>query len=514
MAITPYKPGTLQPFTELTVSVASSGITDVSLPKEGKENSLQDKINAVAREMEKRATNLGYGAGIALGRTLGNDVDQIKPKARNSLTFEPKVSEATPFLETYNKLFNSDTLYVLVVEADPGVDDTAAILQLLAATKKEGIKKVEVLGMIPCVGNAVLEQTTKNMLQILELTDNQPIPVFPGAIAPLAIENNATAIEEMAQAINTTHFYGYDGESDVGGWPSVTRSSQKTPGYKAAAFYILGASPETPVTLVSTSSLTELSKTFTELERQEAILKKVPGSFAKNIQAISIMGGCINPAVGCNAPFNVPNNQKNSEANFFFDAPAAKHVFDVCQKYKIPILLAPLDLTQEPGLMWTKQQVEALKRINNKVADQMARVSNVVPYIDALNFPEGSYPMHDLFATANFLFPQYFNVTRISAEIGDVGQVIVKSDVTEEEKNVYVLGMPPEKQRLFYGEALVQYENFGTNDKLSIGKIVAIVTSIVGSVALGVGGFLGWRKCKKIDQTKEQEKLLNADSDV
>lgn len=456
-------------FTHQTSSHTTVATSQSSLWSEEEEF---DPLQRVIEEMNRRATT-PFGFGVGIGRAIGTHSDQasddplsiekILKNVKREGVKKRAPSVTAPFSKYYSQLFPQHTLRVLYLELDPGVDDGAALLQLLAVWKSpstDGKKKIEIVGIVPCVGNAILSQTEKNTLQFLELTESQDIKVYPGAIAPLAIENNQTAIKEMNKQINATHFYGYDGEEDVGGWPKITMDLQKIPGYKFAATMISNSSSEAPLTLVSTSALTELSKTLIELERLDEIKDLPPGSFAKNINAISIMGGCINPKVGCNAPFNVPDYQKISEANFYFDSPAAQIVFTMCQKYGIPILLAPLDLTQQADLLWTKKQVNQLRQINNPTSNQMAKVTNVIPYIDALHFPNGTYPMHDLQAVTSFLYPDFYNATKVAAQIGDIGQITIDPHAKEEQKNVYVLQMPVEKQSEFYSTVLPEYHNF------------------------------------------------------
>jgi purine nucleosidase len=387
----------------------------------------------------------------------------------------------SPFSAYFQQLFPQDTLRVLYIELDPGVDDSAALFQLLARRVANLVsslaKQIEVLGTIPCFGNVVLSQAEENTLKLLETAGSQDIAVYTGAIAPLDFENNQTAIQLMDQNINATHFYGYDGEADVGGWPTVTMALQPSPGYQFSASLISNTPTDSPLTLLSTSPLTTLSKTLRQLVAIDAA-----GTFAKKIAAISIMGGCVDPKVGCNAPFTVPNDQKTSEANFFIDPPAAQNVFAICQKYQIPILLAPLDLTQEAGLLWTKKQVEMLQQINNPAAQQMARISETIPYIDALNFPNGTYPMHDLQAVTPLLFPQFYNVTRLAVTIGEIGQMIINATATDEEKNVYVLGMSLDNQASFYQTVLVEYTNFSPSRNQSARDKIITLLIILGAL--------------------------------
>lgn len=150
----------------------------------------------------------------------------------------------------------------------------------------------------------------------------------------------------------------------------------------------------------------------------------------------------------------------------------------------------------------------------------MAKISDVVPYIDAQHFPSGTYPMHDLQAATDFLFPDFYNVTRIAANIGDVGQIIVNPNANDTEKNVYVLGMPVEKQSIFYQTVLAKYQQFDCinnscqpiNNQLTVGKIIGIVASGVvamGLTALGAFGLYKWHKKKKIENGEYQAILVN-----
>jgi purine nucleosidase len=454
--------------------------------------------------MERR-NNPAYVLGRLIGQLIGTVTDTPAPtlpaKSVEVIKRQAAQNEPTPFITYYRQLFTQKGLKILYSELDPGVDDGAALLQLLAAKIKSvgsTAKNVEIVGIIPSMGNAVLSQTEQNTLQFLELTGQTDLKVFAGAIAPLADQNNQTAIEIVEQGVNATHFYGYDGEEDVGGWPRVSMKMQPQPGYLFQADTISAATPETALTLISTSALTELSMTLTELVSRDVKNGAPPGSFAKNINAISIMGGCVNPQVTCcNAPFNVPDNQKTSEANFYFDPQAAQNVFSICQQYQIPILLAPLDLTQQPGLLWTKNEVAALNQTGNPVAAQWARVTNVVPYLDALHFPNGTYPMHDLQAASTLLYPEFYTATRLAISIGDVGQIIVNENATESEKNVYVLSMPTEKQANYYATLLPAYKNFSAKKGgffSSIAKIAGIAAAGVGGVTLGVLGAIGLKR--------------------
>lgn len=369
-------------------------------------------------------------------------------------------SASQNFSTIYEKLFPGDTINVVYTNLDPGVDDAIALMQLLAnlnvGEKPKNKKKVNLLGVVPCVGNAVRSQTQLNALRLLGITKNN-ILAYEGATAPLVIEKNETAIAEMERQINETHFYGHDGLEDVGGWPKVTQTKQEKPGYQFAAQSVAQASPENPITFVSTAPLTELAKTLIEIERINEAKGLALGTLFKNINAISMMGGVFDPKQA-NAPFN--RKHKISEENFYFDVEAAKLVFEKAQQFRIPILLAPLDLTKQPGLLWTKDQVGMLEKINNVVAKKMARVTGIVPHMDVKHFPKDTYPMHDLQATAPLLYPNFYRVIPCSITIGSEGEIKVNENATNLERNVFRYTISPELQKTFYDNVLADYCDF------------------------------------------------------
>ncbi len=478
--------------------------------------------NSEAGALSAPNTQIGYGVGVALralfDRLLGTRNDTTLPETTRAIS-KDSANTTIPFSAFYQTLFPGKTLNIFYSELDPGVDDGMALTQVLAATKSKTHapigKAVSLLGTVPTVGNVVLSQAETNTLQFLEITRSQNILAFPGAVAPLAIENNTAAIEALEKKINAAHFYGHDGESDVGGWPNVTMNMQTTPGYLQAALAIT-QSPD-PITLMSTAALTELSKTLTKL-----VEINPEGTFAKNINAIVIRGGCINPDIGCNAPDFMPDNKKNSEISFYFDVPAVQNVFSICEDYSIPIILCPLDLTQQPGLLWTKEQVTTLKNINNNVTEQLAKISDVVPYPFARHFPTGTYPMHDLFAAAALLWPDFFEATKAAVSIGDVGQISYNQNVTESEKNVYILSMTPEKQKVFYDIILEEYNAFTCfpgataaicHPPLSLSTILEIAIPVgAGAIGLLVIASIAIHKWRVRHQSKrldETTKLLD-----
>jgi len=67
----------------------------------------------------------------------------------------------------------------VLIDTDPGLDDAVAIGMILSR------KDIEVVGITSVVGNTNVENTTLNVLKILEAFDRKDIPVFKGVYSPI-----------------------------------------------------------------------------------------------------------------------------------------------------------------------------------------------------------------------------------------------------------------------------------------------------------------------------------------
>ena len=68
----------------------------------------------------------------------------------------------------------------VVIDADPGIDDSMAILFALSSPA------LDVVGITTVFGNATLEQGTRNALRLVELSGSD-VPVVAGASEPLVL---------------------------------------------------------------------------------------------------------------------------------------------------------------------------------------------------------------------------------------------------------------------------------------------------------------------------------------
>lgn len=70
----------------------------------------------------------------------------------------------------------------VIIDADPGVDDAAAILMALASPE------IEVLGLSIVAGNVPLRDTVANACKLIGLSGRRDVPVYAGASGPLVRE--------------------------------------------------------------------------------------------------------------------------------------------------------------------------------------------------------------------------------------------------------------------------------------------------------------------------------------
>ena len=436
--------------------------------------------------LQNGQTTLAYGIGRSLGRVF-KWLFPADPGAKAQKKAAKEAAAVSMFLPYYESLFSQNTIrmFHILNSGSP----TANSLAYVSAASQYSVapKKIELLGVVAGVGKAgIRELAMQNAARIMDLAGTLSVPLYKGAEAPLDIEHNATAIAKMTQDLQKMHFYGFDGLGDVAGWKAnIKPNIMPLAGHIAMAKAIIATTEAQPITLVCNGPLTTVSKTLSEL----ALLDPTR-AYAKKLLLV-ISGGCEKPVYGCDAPHDAPKKGKIVEYNFHFDPIAAQHVFATCQKLNITIVLSGLDTSDY--VLWLGSNSDTLKTINNPLSQQMANVTDQIPYFDEQRYPATTYPVTPLIATASIMYPQLYLAKRVEVSIGEIGQMYVNE--TAIDGNVVQLSMNWDQRAAFYkvslnaynqcfpGATAVACEKSHTAEALAIS--IPLTIGLLGLVAFG-----------------------------
>ncbi|XP_010516843.1 PREDICTED: uridine nucleosidase 1 [Camelina sativa] len=176
----------------------------------------------------------------------------------------------------------------LIIDTDPGIDDSMAIMMAFQTPE------LEILGLTTVFGNVTTQDATRNALLLCEIAGFPDVPVAEGTSEPLK-----GGIPRVADFV-----HGKNGLGDVSlPPPSITKSE------KSAAEFLDEKVSEFPgeVTILALGPLTNL-----------ALAIKRDSSFASKVKKIVVLGGAF---------FSLGNVNPAAEANIYGDPEAADVVF-------------------------------------------------------------------------------------------------------------------------------------------------------------------------------------------
>ncbi len=201
----------------------------------------------------------------------------------------------------------------VIIDTDPGIDDTAAIFFALTS----GVLQVEAITTV--FGNVEVEQTTRNALTLLEVAGRTDIPVYPGTSRPLTREPN------FAKFIH--------GENGLGNIEIAPPSLVPAPvgAVDAIVSRIMGTPGE--ITLIALGPLTNVALALTLEPR-----------LARNLRELIIMGGavCTWGNVTPAASANLYNDPEAASIVYRAGVPAVQVGLDVCR----PTVISHADLAR------------------------------------------------------------------------------------------------------------------------------------------------------------------------
>lgn len=265
----------------------------------------------------------------------------------------------------------------ILIDTDPGIDDSLAILLALASPELslEGLSVVH--------GNCSLQQATTNALSILGLAHASHIPVAMGCELPL-VQPSLLAPE--------TH-----GNTGLG-YAKLPEPQNQPIGQHGSDFLIekIMSNPG-EITLVAIGPLTNVALAIRQEPRIVSALKE-----------IIIMGGAIR---------HEGNTTALAEFNAYVDPHAAHIVFHA----GIPTTLVPLDVTYQCIL--TAQDVERLQKIDSPITQFVKDTTKFyMEFHDEYQGVEGCV-INDPLALALTFAPQLCDYQELPVDIDIAGGV-------------------------------------------------------------------------------------------
>ena len=264
----------------------------------------------------------------------------------------------------------------IIIDTDPGIDDTMAIFFALNSPE------VELLGLTTVYGNTSTDKGTINALRILEIASRTDIPVFTGAAKPLKSEYTGKG----------EFVHGHDGQGNTN-----LEAPTTNPGEASAVDFLERTIKKNPgeVILVPIGPLTNIAQLF--IKNPEIV---------KDIKEIILMGG--------NA-LSQGNASPSAEANIRNDPEAADIVFAAdCE-----ISMVGLDVTNQ--VFMDKKNID---NIVNFDSPQARHLKKIFPfYVNFLSefFNKEGMPTHDSSAIAYLIDKSLFKTIQYPIVVETLG---------------------------------------------------------------------------------------------
>ena len=219
----------------------------------------------------------------------------------------------------------------VIIDCDPGIDDSLAIMLALKSPE------IEVVGITVVCGNSPVEMGFENAKKILKQMNRLDVPVFIGESTPLK--------RDYVNALDT---HGEDGlgESFL---PEV-------PGYhqdQSAVDFLSDILKKEQISVIALAPMTNLA----------ALIKKDPVAFA-NIEELVSMGGTFKSHGNCSPV---------AEYNYWCDPDAAALVYDTMHELGKTIHMVGLDVTRK--IVLTPTLLEYICRLDKETGEFIRKIT-------------------------------------------------------------------------------------------------------------------------------------------
>jgi purine nucleosidase len=256
----------------------------------------------------------------------------------------------------------------IIVDCDPGIDDTIALLTAFVSPE------LDIRGITPVCGNQPLERTVRNALQVCELGNRTDVPVYAGCFRPMLREP----------------IYGqFHGKTGLGN--TMLPEPKKAPETLSAVDFLIEAlsgAAETgeKITLCCLGPMTNL-----------AVALRMKPQIAEGVERIVMMGGAYREA---------GNRTMTSEFNVLADPHAAHVVFSS----GIPIVALALDATHQ--VMLKPDHVAEFARVSGRISETLAELMAFWDRNDVRRYGSRGGPLHDPLVMAYILAPHLFETQK------------------------------------------------------------------------------------------------------
>ncbi len=195
----------------------------------------------------------------------------------------------------------------VIIDADPGIDDMAAILMALASDR------LQVEAITTVFGNASVEQCTLNTLRILEAAGRADIPVYQGVGRTLTYH----------EPFYSPHIHGDDGIGNIDA-PMPTTRAQERHAVPELIDRVLASPGE--ITLMAIGRQTNV-----------ALAVSIEPRFAESVAEIVVMGGSIHEPGNISplATANIGGDPEAADAVYRSGARVTQVGLDVVNKYEV-----------------------------------------------------------------------------------------------------------------------------------------------------------------------------------
>ena len=219
----------------------------------------------------------------------------------------------------------------VIIDCDPGIDDSLAIMLALKSPE------IEVVGITIVCGNAPVEMGFENAKKILKQMNRLDVPVYIGESTPLK--------RDYVNALDT---HGADGlgESFL---PEV-------PGFRqnmSAVDFLTDILRKDQISVIALAPMTNLA----------ALIQKAPDAFANILELVS-MGGTFKSHGNCSPV---------AEYNYWCDPDAAALVYDTMHKLGKQLHMIGLDVTRK--IVLTPTLLEYICRLNRETGEFIRKIT-------------------------------------------------------------------------------------------------------------------------------------------